>query len=190
MAKHTPKRMFVTETGETLHGIMAEFATPATLFHACENVRDAGYSQWDSYSPFPIHGMESAMGIRRTRLPLLIAVFGLTGAGLAMLMQWWMSAQDYPMVTQGKPYFSWQAFVPITFELGILFAAFTAIFGMLARNALPRFHHPLMKKDRFLASSDDRFFVCVEAADPAFDPDRTRAMLEAAGATSIELVEE
>lgn len=185
-----PKRMFVTETGETLYGIMAEFATPAALYHACEAVRDAGYTKWDSFSPFPVHGMEGAMGIRRTRLPLLVAVLGLTGSGLALLMQGWMSAVDYPVMTQGKPYFSWQAFVPITFELGILFAAFTALLGMLARNALPRFHHPLMKKERFLASGDDRFFVCIEAADPAFDPDKTRAALLAAGATSIELVEE
>jgi len=183
-------RLYVTEAGEPIHGIMAEFATPADIFHAAEKVRDAGYTRWDTHTPFPIHDMEEAMGVKRTLLPALVAAGGFTGVGLAYLMQWWMSAIDYELVVQGKPYNSWQAFVPITFELGILFAAFTSIIGMLALNGLPRWHHPLLKKERFLSSSDDRFFVSIEAQDPAFDPDRTRLLLEQAGATSIELVEE
>lgn len=182
--------VYVTETGEALHGIMAEFATPADLYHAAEKVRDAGYRKWDTFSPFPVHGMEEAMGVKRTVLPLMVAGGGFTGAGLGFLMQWWMSAKDYQMMTQGKPFFSWQAFIPITFECGILFAAFTAIIGMLALNGLPRWHHPLFKKERFLGSSDDRFFVCIEAGDSNFHPERTRQLLEKAGATSIELVEE
>ncbi len=186
--------LYVTEAGEPIHGILAEFATPADLYHASERVRDAGYTKWDTFTPFPIHGMEEAMGIKRTKLPLLVAAGGFTGVGLAYLMQWWMSA-DYHMVVQGKPYGSllsggWQPFVPITFELGILFAAFSSLIGMLALNGLPRWHHPLLKKERFLASSEDRFFVCIEAKDANFDPDKTRALLEGAGATSIELVEE
>jgi hypothetical protein len=115
---------------------------------------------------------------------------GFTGAGLGFLMQWGISSKLYPMVTQGKPYNSWQAFIPITFELGILFAAFTTIIGMLALNGLPRHHHSLFNKARFLSSSDDKFFVCVEAEDRNFDPVKTRELLESAGATSIELVEE
>ena len=189
-------RVYVTEAGEPIYGIMAEFATPADLYHAAEKVRDAGYRKWDAYSPFPVHGMEEAMGIKRTKLPVMVAGGAFTGVFLAYLMQWWMSHEDYPLVVQGKPFGNlfgdggWQSFVPITFELGILFAAFTSLIGMLALNGLPRWHHPLMKKERFLASSEDRFFVAIEAADPAFDPDKTRALLEAAGATSIELVEE
>jgi hypothetical protein len=183
-------RVFVTEQGETIHGILAEFASPPAVYHAAEKVRDAGYTRWDVHTPFPVHGMEDAMGFPRTNLPVLIAVMAFTGAGLAFLMQHWMAGVDYPMVHQGKPYSSWQAFVPITFELGVLFAAFTALIGMLARNGLPRWHHPLFKKERFLASSDDRFFICVEANDPKFDPEATRMLLEKAGATSIELVEE
>jgi len=182
--------VYVTEAGEPIHGIMAEFQTPIALFHAAETVRDAGYKNWDTFTPFPIHGMEEAMGIKRTKLPLLVSCGGFTGVGLAYLMQWWMSSVDYPLVVQGKPYDAWQPFVPVTFELGILFAAFTSIIGMLALNALPRWHHPLLKKERFLSSSEDKFFVCIEARDPSFDPDKTRALLEAAGATSIELVEE
>ncbi len=190
MANPRSGRVYVTEAGEKIYGIMAEFATPADLYHAAEKVRDAGYSAWDTYTPFPIHGMEDAMGIKRTRLPVLVFFGAMTGAGLAMLMQWWMSAVNYPLVTQGKPYFSWQAFVPITFELGVLFSAFTALFGMFALNGLPRWYHPLMKKERFLGSSDDKFFVAIEACDGKFDPDRTRELLQKAGATSIELVEE
>jgi hypothetical protein len=186
----TPARVYVTEAGEPIHGIMAEFATPADLYHAAEAVRDAGYSKWDTFTPFPIHGMEDAMGVRRTVLPGIVAVMAFTGVGLAYLMQWWMTRVDYPLVVQGKPYDSWEPFVPITFELGILFAAFTSLIGMLAMNGLPRWHHPLMKKERFLSSSEDRFFVCVEAGDDKFDPEKTRALLEEAGATSIELVEE
>ena len=121
--------VYVTESGEQLHGIMAEFATPADLYHAAEKVRDAGYRKWDTFSPFPVHGMEEAMGVKRTILPFLVACGGFTGAGLGFLMQWWMASRDYQMVTQGKPFFSWQAFIPITFECGILFSAFTAIFG-------------------------------------------------------------
>ncbi len=195
MAGATVGKVYVTEAGEAIYGLMAEFDTPAALYHAAEKVRDAGYANWDTHSPFPVHGMEEAMGVKRTRLPALVAVCGLTGSGLAFLMQWWMSAVDYPLVKQGKPYGDltqggWQAFIPITFELGILFAAFTSILGMMAFNGLPRWYHPLLKKERFLSSSDHRFFVSIEAQDPKFDPDKTRALLEQAGAKSIELVEE
>lgn len=182
--------IYVTESGDALHGIMAEFSTPAALYHAAEKVRDAGYRNWDTFSPFPVHGMEEAMGVKRTILPLIVAIGGFTGAGLGFLMQAWMSGYDYQLVTQGKPFLSWQAFVPITFECGILFSAFSAIIGMLALNGLPRWHHPLLKKDRFLSASDDKFFVCIEASDKNFHPERTRQLLEHAGATSIDLVEE
>ncbi len=188
--KNTSGKIYVTETGEQIHGILAQFATPADLFHAAETVRDSGLSRWDTFSPFPVHDMESAMGFSRTKLPLLVAVGGFSGVGLGYLMQWWMSAVDYQLVTQGKPFGAWEQFVPITFELGILLSAFTAIIGMLALNGLPRWHHPLLKKDSFLRASQDAFFICVEASDPNFDPDRTRALLESAGATRIELVEE
>lgn len=183
-------RVFVTEAGEKVHGILAEFKDPPALYHAAEAVRDAGYSKWDTYTPFPIHGMEDAMGIKRTKLPVAVAIAGLSGASLGFLMQWWMSSVDYPLVTQGKPYDSWQAFIPITFELGILSAAFTAIIGMMALNGLPRHHHPLFNKERFLGASDDRFFVCIEAGDSKFHPEATRALLERLGAMGIELVED
>lgn len=183
-------RIYTTEAGVPVHGIMAEYQTPGAVFAAAEKFRDAGYTDWDVFTPFPIHGMEEAMGVKRTVLPLIIACVGLTGASLGLLMQWWMNGIDYQMVTQGKPYASWQAFVPVTFELGILSAAFTAIIGMLAMNGLPRHHHPLMKKERFLNATQDTFVICVEAKDPKFDPESTRRLLESTGGTNIDLVED
>lgn len=183
-------KLFVTESGATIHGVLAQFADPTAVYHAAEKMRDAGYSKWDVHAPFPIHGIDEAMGVRRTKLPLLCAIGGISGAGLGLLMQWWMTAVDYRMVVQGKPYAAWEPFTPITFELGILLTAFTTLIGMLALNGLPRWNHPLLKNSTFLRSSDDAFLICVEAADPKFDPEATRRTLKELGATSIELVEE
>ncbi|HYE01878.1 MAG TPA: DUF3341 domain-containing protein [Phycisphaerales bacterium] len=190
MARKTGRTIYTTEAGKVVHGMMAEYATPADFYHACEAVRNAGYTRWDSFSPFPVHGIDVAMGLRPTRLPLVVATLGFTGAGLGYLMQLWMTQVDYPLVVQGKPYEAWEPRVPITFELGILFTAFTCLIGMLAMNALPRLYHPLMKKERFLRVSDDRFVICVEAADPKFDPAQTRRLLESAHGTNVDLVEE
>lgn len=184
-----PAPRFVTESGAPVYGVLAEFNTPAEVYHAAEKVRDAGYAQWDVYSPFPIHGMEEAMGVKRTILPIIVATGAFTGAGLAFLMQWWMN-HNYPMVVQGKPPYAWEPFTPIVFELGVLLSAFSALFGMLALNGLPRWHHPLFAKDRFLRVSQDRFCIAIEAADAKFNPESTRSLLKAAGAHSVELVEE
>lgn len=185
-----PAPKFVTESGAEVYGVMAEFHTPAAVYHAAEKVRDAGYSKWDVYSPFPIHGIEGAMGMKRTILPVIVAFGAFSGTGLAYLMQWWMSAVDYPLVVQGKPPWAWEPFTPIVFELSVLLASFTALGAMLALNGLPRWHHPLFQKDRFLRCSQDRFCIAIEAADGKFEPGATRKLLEAAGAKAIELVEE
>jgi hypothetical protein len=158
-----PPARFITEAGAEVHGVLAEFETPAQVYSAAEKIRDAGYSRWDVYSPFPIHGIEDAMGMKRTILPLIVAVGAFTGTSLAYLMQWWMSARDYPLVVQGKPPWSWEPFTPIVFELSVLLAAFTTLGAMLALNGLPRFNHPLFKKDRFLRMSQDRFGIAIEA---------------------------
>lgn len=181
---------FVTPSGARVHGVLAEFDTPAAVYHAAEMVRDAGYKTWDVHAPFPIHGIDRAMGIPRNIIPVLVATGGLSGAGLGFLMQYWMTAIDYRMVVQGKPYGAWEPFTPITFELGVLFAAFTALIGMLMLNGLPRWNHPLFKKDRFLRSSDDKFFVVIESSDAKFDPKATRELLSKAGATHVEIVED
>jgi len=185
-----PAPKFVTESGAEVYGVMAEFHTPVEVYAAAEKVRDAGYSHWDVYAPFPIHGIEEAMGMKRTILPVFVAAGAFTGAGLAYLMQWWMTAADYPLVVQGKPPYAWEPFTPIVFELGVLLSAFTALGSMLALNGLPRWHHPLFNKDRFLRCSQDRFCIAIEAADAKFNPESTKRLLQSAGAHAIELVEQ
>jgi hypothetical protein len=171
-------------------GLLAEYDTPAAVYHACERVRDAGYSRWDSYTPFPVHGLDKAMGIKRSRLPFFVLFGALVGGGGGMLLQWWTSAVDYPWVVSGKPFFSWPAFMPVTFELAVLFGALGAVLGMLGLNRLPQYHHALFHSKRFERVSDDRFFVAIEASDPKFDLDRTAALLRDTGATHVEQVRE
>jgi hypothetical protein len=181
---------FKTEEGAAVYGVMGEFEKTPEVYRAAELVRDAGYTRWDVYAPFPIHGIDEAMGMKRTRLPLIVAAGGFTGVGLAWLMQWWMTAVDYRLVVQGKNYGDWEPWVPIMFELGVLLAAFSSLFGMLALNGLPRFNHPLLAKKSFLRVTDDRFVIAIEATDPKFDPIRCRDLLREVGASSVELVEE
>ncbi|TVR03361.1 MAG: DUF3341 domain-containing protein [Deltaproteobacteria bacterium] len=170
-------------------GALAQFATPADLYHACEKVRDAGFSKWDAHTPFPVHGLDKAMGMQQSKLPWIVLGAGLTGAALAFWMQTWMSAIAYPLIISGKPYWSWQAFIPITFELGILFAAFGAVFGMMALNRLPMLWHPLFRSRRFERVTDDAFFISIESTDPKFDARATLELLTEFGATHVELVE-
>jgi hypothetical protein len=134
--------------------------------------------------------MDAAMGIRGTRLPLLILGGGLTGFCLALLMQWWMNAVDYPLVISGKPLFGLPAAIPVTFELTILFSALTTFFGMWGLNGMPRLYHPLFKSHRFLRATSDRFFIAIDAADPLFDPRETRVFMESLGGTALEELEE
>ena len=138
------------------YGMLAEFPAPRELVHACEAVRDAGYKRWDAHSPFPIHGMPRAMGLKSSLLPWVVLVFGLGGAISAMLLQWWTSSVNYPVVISGKPFFSWQAFVPVTFEIGVLMGALGAVFGMFALSRLPMHHHPLFSSVEFERASDGR----------------------------------
>ena len=181
---------FRTPEGGVIHGVMAEFASAADVYHAAEKVRDAGFQKWDVFAPFPIHGIDEAMGMKRTKLPWIVAGGAITGVSCALLMQWWMTAVDYQLVVQGKPYDAWEPFVPITFELGVLFSAFASLIGMLALNGLPRWNHPLLKNDRFLRTSDDAFAIVIEAADGKFQGEDTVAMLQDLGAGHVELVEE
>jgi len=172
------------------YGLLAEFDTAAALYPACERVRDAGYVCWDAHTPFPVHGLDRAMGMKRSIVPYIVFVMGMTGASLGMLLQWWTSAIDYPVVISAKPYFSWQAFIPVTFELGILLGSFGAVFGMLGVNKLPQYYHSLFNADRFARVTDDKFFIAIEARDPNYDHDGTRQLLEQAGAVHVEEVED
>ena len=171
---------------ERIEGILTEFDNPADLLKAAAKIRDNGYKHFDCHSPFPVHGMDAAMGIGPSKLGWLVALAGFTGCACALLMQWWMSAVDYPVVVSGKPAFSFQAFVPITFELTILFSAFATVLGMLGMNMLPRFNHPLFESERFRKVTDDGFFVSIEAKDSQFDSGRTKEFLESIGGKNVE----
>lgn len=181
---------FVTEDGRRVWGVMAEFDSAERVYHAAEKIRDAGFKKWDVSTPFPIHGMEDAMGQKRTLLPYIVFGAGLGGVFVAVLLQFFMNHWDYVFIVQGKPTDAWEAYLPIMFELGVLHAAFAALIGMLALNGLPRHSHPLFNSERFLSTSDDRFVVAIEADDKSFDPERTPAMLESLGGTGLELVED
>jgi hypothetical protein len=171
-----------------LFGALAEFQTPAELYHACEGVRDAGYTRWDAHTPFPVHGLERAMGLRDSRLPWVVLLLALGGAAAGMGLQGWVSTIAYPLVISGKPFFSWPAFIPVTFELAVLGGAVGAVFGMFAFNQLPTLHHPLFSSKRFERASDDGFFLSIESWDPKFDRDRTVDLLRRLGAKEVELV--
>lgn len=172
------------------YGVLAEFTSPAAIYHACEKIRDAGFKKWDAHTPYPVHGLDRAMGIKRSILPYMVFAAGITGASLALLMQWWMSAVDYKLLIAAKPLFSWQAFVPVCFEVMVLFSAATAVFGMFFLCRLPMLHHPLFNSRRFERFSDDRFFISIEANDPRFHPDETPRLLSSLGAAHVEIVDE
>ena len=174
----------------TPYGLLAEFATPEDLLEAATAVREAGYTRWDAHTPFPVHGLDRAMGLRESRLPWIVFFAGLTGTGAAVLMQWWMNAVDYPFVIGGKPLVSLPAQVPIAFEVTILFAAIACVVGMLLFNGLPRFHHPAFRSARFRRVTTDRFFLAIEASDPQFDVQRTGELLVSLGPLSIEQLED
>lgn len=173
-----------------LHGLLAEYETPHGLIRAAEKVRDAGFKNWDTFSPCPVHGIDNAMGVRPTILPWLILGGGLTGCAVALGFQWWANGVDYPFKISGKPFWSVPANIPITFELTVLFASLTAVIGMLALNKLPRPAHPLDLSERFGRSTNDRFYVLVEASDPVFDEKDTRTLLESTGAVAVEAIPE
>jgi hypothetical protein len=162
------------------------------VYHAAEKVRDAGFTSWDVHSPFPIHGMDAAMGLPRSILPRFVLVGGATGTLTAFLLEYVTQVIIYPTVVQGKPanIFTIPAFFPVMFELTILFASFTSLFTCLAMMKLPRLNHPLFNSSNFSRFSDDRFFICIEARDPKFSAEKTKAFLSDLGGQNIELVED
>lgn len=173
-----------------LFGVLAEFSGTDTLLKAAVAVREAGYSKWDCHSPFPVHGLDRAMGLGRSPLGYIIGCAAAAGLiGITVLI-WWISVVDYPLVISGKELFSYQAFVPPIFAITILAAAITATFGMIAMNKLPRLHNPLFNSARFSGVTDHLFFICIEAGDPAFDLVDTVEFLNAAGAVYVEVIED
>jgi hypothetical protein len=171
-----------------IFGLLAEFETPAILYQACEKVRDAGYKRWDAHSPFPVHGLDHAMGLGRSRLPYVTLAFGLIGAVTGFVLQLWANGIAYPIMISGKPLFNWQPYMPITFELGVLFAAISTVVGMLAFNQLPMHFHPLFGSKTFERVTDDGFFISIESWDPKFNSIDTERFLKESGAKRVELV--
>jgi len=173
--------------------ILAEFESTHDILHAAEKVRDAGYVRWDTHTPFPVHGMDRAMGLKDSRLGWIVILFALTGLSGAFVMMHWMNGIDYPTVVGDKPPGApgtLPSMVPIMFELTILLSAFGAVLGMLHLNRLPRHNHPVFESERFRRATDDRFFISIEADDPKFDVDKTRKLLEGAHAANVEVIEE
>ncbi len=171
------------------YGLLVQFEGPGDLMEAAKKVRDAGFKEWDVHSPFPVHGMDRAMGLSSTKLPWLVLAGGITGLSGAILLQWWTNAVDYPYLISGKPLFSLAANIPVAFELTILLSALATVGGLFMLMKLPRFHHPLFHKLSFRKVTDDRFFICIKARDGIFDPDKTGSFASTLGGTTVEWVE-
>jgi len=171
------------------YGLVAVFDTAPAVYHAAETVRDAGYKCWDCITPFPIHGLDRAMGLRRSKVPRISFFGGVLGFTTGMSMIWFTSAYDYPLIVGGKPYFSPMFAFPVAYELTILFTAFATIGGMFLLNRLPMHYHPVLKSDHIVRGLDDKFLVVIEARDPKFNLAATRALLEKAGGREITALE-
>ena len=170
------------------YGLLAEFDTPADIMHAAEKVRDAGYRRWDVYTPFPIHGMDEAMGVKKSKVGWFTFFGGLIGITAGYSMIWWMNAYDYAIVVGGKPLFSPIYSFPVAYECTILLAAFGSLGGMLFLNRLPAWYSPLFSSERFKKATHDKFFLAIEATDPKFSDTETRRLLQDTGSKHIEEV--
>lgn len=171
------------------YGLIATFDDAASVYHAAEQVRDAGYKNWDVIAPCPIHGMDKAMGLKRSIVPRISLAGGITGFCTGMSMIWFMNAYDYPLVVGGKPYFSPMFAFPVSYELTILFTAFATIIGMFVVNGLPMHYHPVLKSPKIKRGLDDQFLIVIEARDPRFNLTTTQALLERAGGKEISQLE-
>lgn len=172
-----------------LYGLMAEFDTPQALLIATRRAYAEGYRKMDAYTPFPIEELAEALGFHRNRLPLLVLIGGICGALGGYGLLYWTSVIDYPLNVGGRPFHSWPAFIPITFETTVLCAALAAVLGLLALNGLPMPYHPVFNAPNFALASRNRFFLCIEAIDPSFEPERTRRFLSELNAREVTDVE-
>jgi len=161
-----------------IYGLMAEFDDPSSILAAAHSAHAAGFRSMDAFSPYPVHGLSEAIGFTKCRVPLLALLGGVAGGLGGFFMQFWINTMAYPLNIGGRPFNSWPAFIPVTFECTILIAAFSTVLGMLALNGLPRPHHPVFNVDTFKMASQNRFFLCIESKDPKFDRRETRRFLE------------
>ena len=177
----------MTEPGlqPVLHGVVAEFTTPDGLVIACRKAHAAGYRRMDAYTPYPMEEAADAIGFEKTQVPLVTLMGGILGGLSGFLMQYWIHVYAFPLNIGGRPLNSWPSFIIITFEMTILFAGISAVVGMLTLNGLPQPYHPIFNHPRFCAASRDRFFLCIEAADPKFDLVQTTMFLQATDAVDV-----
>lgn len=187
--------------GPRVYGLMAEFTTPAQIMHAAEKVREADFRWWDCHTPFPVHGLDKAMGIKATILPIIVFFGGMTGTLLALALQMFTNSysfelwvpptwvRGYDFLISGKPMVSLPAFIPVAFELTVLLAALTTVGCVLLLNGLPRLYHPCFKSLKFARATDDRFFIVIEARDPKFSRARTEEFLRSLNPASVEALE-
>ena len=176
--------------GSPIYGVAAEFEDAARLLDALHELRRRGYQRLDACTPFPVHGLQEALGLRRSPLGWAALAAGLAGASGALLLQWWTGSVAYPLVIGGKPFFALEASVPVAFELAVLLASFAAVGGMLALNGLPRLYHPSLRHSRFGRASDDRFLLIIESDGPQFQPERALEALRSLGGRQAEVLEE
>ena len=171
------------------YGILAQFENPSALLKGAKKVRDFGYKKFDCHTPYPVHGLDDAMGLKRSIVGYIVGAGALGGASLGLLLQWFASSYDYPIVISGKPYFSWQAYMIITFVTMVLGGALSALLGMFHLNRMPTFHHPLFNSELFKAATDDGFFISIERDDDLYEEKVTAEFLESIGGQNIEKVD-
>lgn len=171
-------------------GVLAEFKNPAELLEAAQALNDKGYTKFETWSPFPVHGMDDAMGLGGSKVPWIALCGGLTGVSIGFLLQWWSGTFAYPNVIGGKPLFAWEFGMPVMFELTVLLSAFGTVFGMFALNRMPKPFHPLDRVKRFKKVTDDGFFITIEVSDPKFDLSGAQQVLAELGGTGVTVVKE
>lgn len=173
---------------DKVYAVMGEFSDPHDLVHAGRKIREMGYTKIDAMTPFPVHGIDQAIGVPYSKLGWFVICVGLCGSTTALLLQWWCGAINYPLVIGGKPLFDFSFSIPITFELTVLFSAFASVLGMFALNGLPRLYHPSANYQMAHRATDDRFILIVEADDPKFNPQMTSEHMKSVGAGTVEVV--
>ena len=176
--------------GPRTWGVVAQYDNTKDIYHAAERVRDAGFTRWDCNTPFAVHGLDRAMGIKPTILPWIVLTVGLSGFFFGILFEVWAMAYAYPVIVGGKPLFSIPAFVPVWYEFTVLSSCLTAFFGNWFLNRLPMLYYPAFKVPAFGRCTDDKFFIVIEARDPLFDLAKVKSMLKDTGAVLIEEVED
>lgn len=178
--------MSATNNNKELYGILAEFRNPKELIDVAGKITAAGFNKFDTFSPFPVHGIDKAMKLKKSKLGKIVLGHGLFGMLGALSMIYYMSVIDYPLNIGGKPFFNAPAWVPVIFELTVLLSAFGAVFGMFYLNGLPKVYNPLFNVERFKKATDDGFFACIEADDALFDSEKVKKLFKEAGAINIE----